>query len=252
MRTAKIVFRLRTVIMLASVMAGFWAPWIKTLGIGRRISLWEWLALEASRQGHISFTVAVPLFIGIGALLAAAGVILRVWGAAYLGINTVGNKKMLADVVLTDGPYRFMRNPLYAGSWFMFAAMAFLMPVTGAVIAVTLLTILFLRLILDEEAFLGGEFGPPYHDYLRSVPRLFPTLRSVLGRTGAKPSGRQPQWMNAVLSQFMAIGTFITLAVFYWDRNIWLLAKVLFGCLIVSLLAQNLWRRTRKHTRQTV
>ena len=60
----------------------------------------------------------------------------------------------------------------------MVAAMAFLMPPTGALFAMVLLTVFLFRLILGEEAFLTAKLGQPYENYLSAVPRLFPRLRT--------------------------------------------------------------------------
>jgi protein-S-isoprenylcysteine O-methyltransferase Ste14 len=116
----------------------------------------------------------------VATLLAAAGAVLRVWGAAYLGYDTVHHGAMQSGAVMADGPYRFVRNPLYLGGWCMMAAMAFLMPPTGALVAMPLLTIFLLRLILGEEAFLTEKIGEPYRAYLERVPRLIPRLRGSL------------------------------------------------------------------------
>ena len=138
MGATKIEFRLRVAIITVIITLGFWAPWIETLGIGTRISLWVWLALALNRAGVASFAVAVPLVIVVAALIAAKGAALRIWGTAYLGSAIVNHGEMQAGTVLADGPYRYVRNPLYLGSWCMFAAMAFLMPPTGALIVAVL------------------------------------------------------------------------------------------------------------------
>ena len=89
MRASAIEFRLRMAINTAIIILGFWAPWIEAWGIGRRITLLEWMALELGRTGLVRFTVAVPVVIVVGALFAAAGAALRVWGTAYLGTGAV-------------------------------------------------------------------------------------------------------------------------------------------------------------------
>src|SRR6266702_1739819 len=138
MRASAIEFRLRMVINAAIIILGFWAPWIETWGICRRMTLLEWLGLEVGRTGLVRFTVAVPVVIVVAALFAAVGATLRVWGTAYLGTGTVNSLHLKAGSVVADGPYRYLRNPLYLGLWCMVAAMAFIMPVTGALLAVVL------------------------------------------------------------------------------------------------------------------
>ncbi|MGA7109299.1 MAG: isoprenylcysteine carboxylmethyltransferase family protein, partial [Terracidiphilus sp.] len=89
MKASAIEFRLRMPINAAIIVLGFWAPWIDAWGIGNRISLLEWLALEISRTGLLRFTVATPVVILTSALIAGVAAVLRVWGTAYLGSFTV-------------------------------------------------------------------------------------------------------------------------------------------------------------------
>ena len=132
MGASAIEFRLRMVINAAIIILGFWAPWIEAWHIGRRMSMLEWLALEISRTGLVSFAVATSLLLIVAALIAAKGVLFRVWGTAYLGPDTVNSGNMVAGKVMADGPYRYFRNPLYIGLWCMVIALAFLMPATAA------------------------------------------------------------------------------------------------------------------------
>ena len=235
MRATKVEFRLRVAIITAIITLGFWAPWIETWGIGERISLLEWLALGLSRMGLASFTFATPLAIVAGALIAAVGAVLRVWGTAYLGSFTVNHGQMKAGAVLADGPYRYLRNPLYLGTWFMVAAMAFLMPAGGALFAVALLTAFLLRLILGEEAFLAGQLGESYRSYLRAVPRLLPSFRTTL-----KPTGRKPRWLHSVLSELNPIGVFVILAALSWNYDNGLMVRAVIVSFGISLVAKAL------------
>jgi protein-S-isoprenylcysteine O-methyltransferase Ste14 len=220
MKASAIEFRLRMVIMIAVVVLGFFSPWIEILHTGERSSLLEWLALEASRTGLLRFTYATPVVILLGSLIALIGAILRVWGSAYLGYGTVHHGEMQAGGVMADGPYRYVRNPLYIGGWFMMGAMSFLMPPTGALVCMTLVTIFLLRLILGEEAFLAGKLGEPYLEYQHAVPRLVPRLRAALPAAGNKP-----HWMIALLSELNPIGVFITLSCLSWSYDHTLMLK---------------------------
>lgn len=243
MRATTIEFRLRMLIMVTIVVLGFWAPWIEYLNngvgdLGKRISVLEWLALELSRSGLMSFAYATPLVIVLGSLTAAVGMVFRIWGAAYLGYGTVHNKDMQAGTVMADGPYRFVRNPLYIGGWFMMAAMAFLMPPTGALFVMPLITIFFLRLILGEEAFLTNKLGDSYREYLRAVPRLIPRLRGSLAAAGNKP-----HWLTAVITELNPIGIFITVAVLSWWYDNELMLKGILISLGASLVVRALMPR---------
>jgi protein-S-isoprenylcysteine O-methyltransferase Ste14 len=237
MKASAIEFRLRMLIMVAIVVLGFYAPWIEWWGLGTRRPLIEWLPLELSRSGALSFAVAVPIVICLGAILAFLGATFRVWGAAYLNYATIHHGEMLGGAVMADGPYRFLRNPLYVGGWFMMAAIAFLMPPTGALVSFTLFTVFLLRLILAEEEFLGVSLGEPYSQYLKAVPRLIPRLRASL-----PSSGQRPHWGAALITEINPIGIFISLAVLSWRYDYLLMLKAVLISFGASLVVRAFMR----------
>ncbi len=239
MRASAIEFRLRMLIQVVIVVLGFWAPWIQAFDLGRRVSLLEWLALELSRAGVLRFTLSAPAVILLGAFIAGLGAVLRVWGTAYLGYSTVHHGQMQAGALVADGPYRYVRNPLYLGSWCMMAAISLLMPPTGALFTMTLVTLFYLRLVLGEEAFLASSWGEPYRQYLRAVPRLFPRLRTSLA-----PAGNKPHWLIALLSEINPIGVFVILAFLSWQYDSELMLKAILISFGLSLVARALAPRS--------
>ena len=242
MNATRFEFRFRVVLITVLVTLGFWAPWIEWFGIGRRISLLEWLALELSRTGLVTFTMATPLVIVLASLIAAKGALLRICGTAWLGPATVNHADMQGGAVMAAGPYRYVRNPLYLGNWCMIAAMAFIMPPTGALFALVLLTIFQLRLIFAEEAFLSAQLGEPYHAYRAAVPRLVPRLRTTLAASSA-----QPHWLRAVLAELNPIGVFLTLAVLSWSYNHWLMIQAILVSFGLSIVVRALMPAAASH-----
>jgi protein-S-isoprenylcysteine O-methyltransferase Ste14 len=241
MKASAIEFRLRMWIQIGLVFLGFWAPWLGSLDWNGRISTLAWLAMEISRLGIASFSVATPVVIGSGALAALLGAVLRVWGAAYLGYSTVHHGEMQGGAVMAAGPFRYVRNPLYLGAWFMMLAMCLLMTPSGALFTMALLTIFYVRLILGEEAFLAAKLGEPYKEYLRLVPlfvpRLVPRLRSSLPASQAKP-----HWMIAVLTEINPIGVFVTLAFFSWSYDNLLMLKAILVSFALSMVVRGLMK----------
>jgi protein-S-isoprenylcysteine O-methyltransferase Ste14 len=233
MRASKFEFRLRGLILTVFVILGFWAPWIQALDLGKRVSLLEWLALELSRVGLLRFTYATPVVIVAGALLAALGMVLRVTGTAYLGCGIVHDGNMQGPQLVSSGPYRYLRNPLYLGGWCMIAAICLLMPPTGALLTMLLVALFFLRLIFAEEWFLESRLGAVYHHYRRLTPRCIPRLRSNLPRGTA-----QPKWLLALSTEIFSIGVFFTLAVLAWSYDNLLMIKAILISYGISLLSQ--------------
>jgi protein-S-isoprenylcysteine O-methyltransferase Ste14 len=232
-------FRFRMMINLVIIVFGFNAPgspsWSAFTGASRQASLLEWLPLQLSRAGLVSFTAATPAVIVIAAILAGLGTTLRIWGSAWLGPGTVINAQMKADSVMADGPYRYVRNPLYLGVWCMIAALAFLMAPVGVLITIPLITLFQLRLIFGEEAFLANQLGPPYQAYLRAVPRLIPRLRGA-----PPPTGRKPHWMRAVLTELTPVGIFLAFACLSWEYDYWLMLKAIVVSFGIGLIGRAL------------
>jgi hypothetical protein len=105
----------------------------------------------------------------------AIGFLLRVWATFHFYeqhmkvISLVLQKKLI-----TSGPYRFSRNPLYLGGnvFIFFAADLFLGSITG--IFLTVVNILFVEIwIRREEKQLERDFGGEWARYKSQVRRWF-------------------------------------------------------------------------------
>jgi protein-S-isoprenylcysteine O-methyltransferase Ste14 len=74
-------------------------------------------------------------------------------------------------ILVTSGPYRFSRNPLYAGQILFLLGLglaAFPWLLAGAVVQALVLD----RLVIPpEEARIAARFGPTYKAYARAVRR---------------------------------------------------------------------------------
>jgi protein-S-isoprenylcysteine O-methyltransferase Ste14 len=111
----------------------------------------------------------------IGYGLGAAGLALVAWG--FLTIQRAGttiwpNKR--ADHLVTDGAFRFRRNPIYMGEVLIFLGLAELTHNIWFAILVPVLAIaLYVLAILPEERHLETRFGQAYLDYKERTRRWF-------------------------------------------------------------------------------
>jgi len=236
-KASAIEFRLRMIIQIIIVAIAVWAPWVKPWDIKLRMSTLEWLALEIGRTGIVTFAVAVPVVIIFGIILATIGAVLRVWGAAYLGYDVVHDEHMQAGGVMAAGPYRYVRNPLYLGGWFMMAAISLLLTPSGALFMVVLVALFYLRLILGEEAFLVTQLDEPYQQYLRAVPRIVPRIRAGIPVVKA-----HPRWITAILAEATAVGSLITMATVPWTYDNIAALEGIFISFVVSLIVRGLMK----------
>ena len=74
--------------------------------------------------------------------------------------------------LVTEGPFRFTRNPLYLGLTLMYAGIALLIPGTWPLLLlVPVLLVMRWGVIAREERYLERKFGEPYRAYLGRVRR---------------------------------------------------------------------------------
>lgn len=114
-----------------------------------------------SNSDDRSFRVGLPIVL--------AGEAIRLWASGY--IEKKGGK------LATDGPFAYVRNPLYAGNFLL-----------GLGIVLISRNLWFMALFLvgfmviyrgtveKEEKDLEALFGDPYRRYLKEVPRFIPRL----------------------------------------------------------------------------
>jgi len=78
--------------------------------------------------------------------------------------------------VITEGPYRFTRNPMYLGHLVFMLGLAVTFRSYVALALLGLRAIWFHRRIMADEARLIERFGAEYTDYMRQVRRWVPGL----------------------------------------------------------------------------
>jgi len=124
----------------------------------------------------------VPLSAGwrwLGAVLFALSLPLLVWIQRSLGRNYSPQLRIRADhSLVTSGPYRFVRHPMYTTSLIIYAAMGLLSAnwfIGGTGVAATL--VIMLSRTPREEAMLSRTFGERYRRYMDSTGRFLPRWR---------------------------------------------------------------------------
>jgi protein-S-isoprenylcysteine O-methyltransferase Ste14 len=243
MKATPFEYRFRFWIHLVLFVLGFWAPWNLAWRIdptGPNAHVWGALASALAATGGLSITAAFNGLLLLGILCATLGAWLRTWGTAYLSYNVVQSQGMHGLAVVADGPYRFVRNPLYLGTWLHTLALALLMSPSGAIFAVVTIGLFQLRLILAEEPFLATKLGQPYLDYCARVPRILPALTPRVPSAGA-----QPHWAQAMLGEIYMLCAAISFAVFGWRYNELLLVRCILISLGISLVVRALLPRER-------
>jgi protein-S-isoprenylcysteine O-methyltransferase Ste14 len=111
----------------------------------------------------------------VGAGLTLLGVLLMIWARIHLGRNWSSDAAVTVDhELVTDGPYRLMRHPIYSGMLLAFIGTALAIGQWRGVLAVALVFVAFLQRILMEERLMREEFGAAYESYAQRVRALVP------------------------------------------------------------------------------
>jgi protein-S-isoprenylcysteine O-methyltransferase Ste14 len=120
----------------------------------------------------------------VGAGICAAGV----WYFSETHRALAQNWSPLLEIrdgatLVTSGPYRYVRHPMYSSAMVIYAGFALLC--ANWLVAVTLLAgvvVVFVGRFRDEEQMMLDAFGDEYRDYMTRTGRVIPKLPALRGR----------------------------------------------------------------------
>lgn len=116
------------------------------------------------------------------------------WSAALVGVSVLpfsvhhaqkalGNNVTTTVItrdnheLITHGPYRWVRHPLYLNGCLLYLVLAL---ISGSWLILAMLSIAFIAIVIrtrKEEAMLFERFGQPYRNYQQRTGRFIPRLR---------------------------------------------------------------------------
>jgi protein-S-isoprenylcysteine O-methyltransferase Ste14 len=187
MRATNFEFRNRAWLIGAIIWAGFLLYSVDHLNAATALGGW----LAARRGWNEDLTIR--LLFAFGALLTVIAALLRTWATSFLQTEVVHDGALHSERLVADGPYRYVRNPLYLGTTLLTLGMGLMASRIGYAVIVVGTLIINLRLIGREEAELTETQGESYRNYVKTVPRLIPSV------TPRVPSGGgRSQWKQAL------------------------------------------------------
>jgi protein-S-isoprenylcysteine O-methyltransferase Ste14 len=134
------------------------------------------VALAAMALLHYAVPV-LPVFVWpyrfAGAVVMALGFALGAWALVLFRRARTGVVPFSpATALVTRGPYRFTRNPMYLGlSATLLGAAILLGSLTPFIVIPAFMALIADRFIAPEEAMLEQTFGAPYAEYKSKVRR---------------------------------------------------------------------------------
>lgn len=142
-------------------------------------------------------------------LWIALGEAMRIWASGSI---------VKSRVLSISGPYRYLRNPLYLGSFLVGVGFTFILwhPVVFA-LYVIFFWFFYLRTIRKEEKSLTENFGESYRVYCQHVPRLLPRLSPYRGET------EEPfRWMRLYENgETITLRTILLILILLHFKSVW-------------------------------
>lgn len=117
--------------------------------------------------------IGEPLARWTGWSLIIIGLLLIAWGMVTFRLaHTAILPHRSASRLVTAGPYRFTRNPMYTGLTSAYVGLAALHDTTWPLIVLPLVLVALVRAVISrEEAYLHDAFGAEYDAYQARVRR---------------------------------------------------------------------------------
>jgi protein-S-isoprenylcysteine O-methyltransferase Ste14 len=130
------------------------------------------LAFGAKRLVHSDWSA------GLGLALSVVGLAALLWSQSSMGDSLrIGVDPRERTALVTTGPFRWVRNPIYSAMLLYVAGVALLVPNAGGFVAVAALALaLDLHVRLVEEPYLAASHGSSYASYASRVGRFVPGI----------------------------------------------------------------------------
>ena len=109
-------------------------------------------------------------------VVQACAVLLMLWARATFGLRSFHPTANTTEGgLVTTGPYRYLRHPIYASIIYFVWAAQVEMPTTLSIALAFAVTVgLVVRMVLEEQFLV--TFYPEYSEYMRHAKRLIPFI----------------------------------------------------------------------------
>ena len=149
------------------------------LGLVVFVGLIPWLMWLVSDRPDIMVATPAWLLV-IGAVLMGTGLALSIWSIIHMRRVGKGNPfdafghevAPRTQHLMTDGPYRFSRNPMLLGVFVLLIGVVAILHSWQSVLIFVLFVAVMLRQVVSEEKRLAKDFGEEYAEYCKRTRRI--------------------------------------------------------------------------------
>ena len=147
----------------------FFAEAIVLMLIGFDVEAFRFLS---SLNLNIQYDASLQL---VGIVLMGAGVFIFVWSVISRGRYAVSWEMPEDHILVTWGPYRYVRHPSYLGYFLMFAGLILTWLNLAAVLPLIAIPG-YIGIVPHEEELLISRFGEKYRRYMERTGRFLPPI----------------------------------------------------------------------------
>jgi protein-S-isoprenylcysteine O-methyltransferase Ste14 len=150
-------------------------------------------------------------FIIVGLLMIFCGEFMRLWGVSYAGAAT-RTREAGAPELVSNGPFAYVRNPLYVGNILIYVGAVVLSGVWFPYLVILVFLTFYFQytfIISHEEEKLEELFKESYTEYKKYVPRFIPKLVAYKNKSNISPQIKKA--FKSEKSTFIAMCTFLML-----------------------------------------
>ncbi len=174
----------------------------------------------------IPFLIAMIIFarptllsLVVGFAIVLLGEAIRFWGVSIAGSETRTTGTVGGTYLITNGPFAYVRNPLYVGNMLMYAGIGVMSLALFPWLVIGACVWFFIQyylIVTKEEEYLAERFGNEYEHYRRNVRRFLPRLTPYVAPTPAPKHARAREGFASEARTLQAIGivTLLLVALF--------------------------------------
>jgi protein-S-isoprenylcysteine O-methyltransferase Ste14 len=151
-----------------------WVYWLPLLIAGLLLGPGDWFGHSLLREQFVPHTTLVY---SLGLALAVVGAALAILSRMMLGRNwSAAVQLKQGHELITAGPYRHVRHPIYTGLLLLFLGNAVMVGDWRGLLAVVIVLVSFWRKLRLEEVWLTEHFGESYRLYQARTKALIPAV----------------------------------------------------------------------------
>ncbi len=174
----------------------------------------------------IPFLIAMIIFarptllsLVVGFAIVLLGEAIRFWGVSIAGSETRTTGTVGGTFLITNGPFAYVRNPLYVGNMLVYAGIGVMSMALFPWLLIGACIWFFIQyylIVTKEEEYLAERFGEAYEHYRRHVRRFLPRLTPYVAPTPAPKHARAREGFASEARTLQAIGivTLLLVALF--------------------------------------